>query len=447
MRPIFIFPGALLLLLVGCVPVAQQGGSNRATDYYSEKRLRFRNYVYEEAIQTPLLYPADPERTNIRGDTDPRRMLEDPVLMLGTPEALRLEFDELGDQYQNYFVKLIHCNGDWKKSLLNDIEFLFEYNRFLIDDYEISINTRLPYIHYRFTVPPVKVSGNYLVVVYRESDERDVILTRRFVVYENELSIQPEVRFSTGIAERPTHQQVDFQVFYPQMNLINPQLNMRAVVRQNGRWDNALDLKPLFFDPNERRLDYRYFDLENNFRGGNEYRNADLRSIRFQGQGVGRVQRADDRVDLYLNPDAVRRQTVYTQLIDINGRFVIENFEQERGAGEADYVYTHFSVRTPPVEGDVYVFGQLTGWDTSDEARMQYVPERNAYETTLLLKQGFYNYLYAIRRPDGTLDEQHFEGSYNITENEYEIIMYYRDPTTRADRVVGYTSLKYFGRN
>ena len=429
-----------LCLVAACVPVAQQGSNGRTASGAADKRVRFENHVYDPGIHTVLLYPTD-------GGEDGRFMLQDPVVLLGDDVPLRLEFDELGNQFRNYYVRLIHCNGDWTKSILNDIEFLDQYNQFLIDDYEISINTRLPYLHYRFRLPRVKVSGNYLLLVFRENDEKDVVLTRRFVVYEDQVNVRTEVKFSTGIPERPTHQQVDFEVYYPRFDMVNPQLNVRAVVRQNGRWDNALQLKPLFFDPNERTLDYRYFNLENNFLGLNEYRNMDLRSIRFQGLGVGRVVREDDRVDMYMQPDLPRRQSVYAQLIDINGRLVIENFEQRRGAAEADYVYTHFELRTPPVEGEVYVFGQLSNWETRPETRLTYDADKGAYEGVLLLKQGYYNYSYAWRKPDGTLDESYFEGSYNITENRYDVLIYYRNPATRADRVVGYEATDYFGRN
>ncbi|SDJ76294.1 protein of unknown function [Catalinimonas alkaloidigena] len=437
---------ALPFLISTCVPVAQQAGSGTnangrvtATGAVQDKTLRLADYTYEERIRTPLLYPLT------TGPNDAQQMLSNPVIPLQNPPALMLEFDELGDQYFNYYFKLIHCDANWEKSQLFDMDYMFEYNQFQITNYEISINTRMPYVHYSMTLPPVKVSGNYVVVVYRENNEQDIVLTRRFSVYEELVSIRADVKFSADVTQRATNEQVDFIINYAQLNLVNPQVNMQTFVRQNGRWDNALKLAPLYVDPNDRTLDYQYFSGENNFPGLNEYRTVDLRSYRFLGFGMASIDRTDQRVDVYLVPDKSRRRAVYTQLQDLNGKFVIENYETRESNTAADYVYAHFKLLTPPIEGEVYVFGELSSWRPKEEFRLKYDEATGAYVGTMLLKQGYYNYSYALVQGN-KIDEQYFEGSYNITENIYDILTYYRAPGARADRLIGYTAQDYYGR-
>jgi hypothetical protein len=433
----------LLSLLTKCVPLDQQPGySNSSTDkpYYSAKVLRTENFIYEPQIRTPLFYPAAEIENAVLGI---------PVLSLQENIPLKLEFDEIGNQYHNYYVRLLHCNADWTLSMLNDIEFLDSFNEFLITDYEISLNTRTPYIHYNFLTPKVKVSGNYVLVVYREGNKEDVVITRRFMAYDNRVAVKARVGFSTGIEQRYTHQQVDFSIDYSRYELVNPAQEVKVVIRQNNRWDNAIyNLKPMFVRDNERQLDYNFFNLENNFRGGNEFRIFDTRTIRFLGVGMERVQPAKDRIDVILQPDVTRNKEVYTQLPDINGRFVIENYETKRGATEADYTNVFFSLLSPtPIPGNVYVFGALSDWRRKKEFMLSYNEANNRYEGNTLLKQGYYNYIYMVEPSAGNqVGELHYEGSYSQTENFYDILVYYRPIGGRADQLIGYTSVNYMGR-
>jgi hypothetical protein len=63
----------------------------------------------------------------------------------------------------------------------------------------------------------------------------------------------------------------------------------------------------------------------------------------------------------------------------------------------------------------------------------------SAYELTLLLKQGYYNYEY-VYVPQGSLvaDHTNIEGSFWETENDYQLFVYYSDFSARYTRLVGY---------
>lgn len=64
--------------------------------------------------------------------------------------------------------------------------------------------------------------------------------------------------------------------------------------------------------------------------------------------------------------------------------------------------------------------------------------ETLSYETSLLLKQGYYNYEYAVCKADSFYaNNTVFEGSHYETENDYLVFVYHMTPGSRYDRLVG----------
>lgn len=430
-------------LLVGCVEQrsASSGGADDG-DYARTKVTKLEDWTYEANIRSIMFYPASMNKN---------AMLDLPVVFLGEQQArpLSLSFDELGNDYRNYFVKILACNYDWTPGILQDLEYLYEFNEFPITTYELSSGTRVPYTHYQFTVPPVKISGNYVLKVYRNQDPDDVILTRRFVVFENAVTINLDVKFSLDPSFRFSHQQVDFEIRYPKIDLFNPADMVKVVVRQNGRWDNAItDLKPAFIRDEIKTLDYHLLNNENIFPGGNEWRAIDARSMRFMGQGVDAASFDNNKAEVVLMMEKSRNQNNYNQLIDANGRYIIENFETRNSNVVPDYQFINFRFQQPQLPGEVYVFGAMSDFRTDPRFRMRYDSAQKCYTARILLKQGYYNYAFAYRKPGAAkLDDVKFEGSYNQTENLYDVIAYFRPIGARYDRVIGYNSLDYFDRD
>ena len=69
---------------------------------------------------------------------------------------------------------------------------------------------------------------------------------------------------------------------------------------------------------------------------------------------------------------------------------------------------------------------------------MTYNKLTGAYECTMLLKQGWYNYIYAVTDKNGKLlNEQPFESNHFDTENDYLILVYLSEPMNRYDRLIG----------
>ena len=341
--------------------------------------------------------------------------------------------------------KIIHCNADWRKSGFNNLDFLTEYNEFNINNFAFSFDTKTQYVHYVFPLPPVKSSGNYLLKVYREGNEKDIVLTRRFSVFDTRVAIG---LFPDGNRAATTRrrQQVAFDVNYQNLELINPMQNVRIVIKQNFRWDNAITgLRPTSINEFDKKLSYRFFNDENTFLGGNEYRFFDLRSLRFPGQNIHALNTNQQPIQGFVMTDRPRIYQAYSQYNDFNGNYIINNQDVRGNPNEAsDYINMQFSLESNVVGGEVYVFGALTDWGLKPEARLRYDSITEKYKTNLLLKQGWYDYQYYVK--SDTIKSNYFEGNHFETENEYEVYVYYRPMSMRGDLLVGYVNFNQNSR-
>lgn len=420
----------IFLIFNACVPLEQTGSSNTNVD---GKRLVYDNFAYEQTIKTVRLYP-DSQK--------PQDQTLPAVVPLSQVVPLFLEFDDLGTESENFNAKIIHCDADWKKSSLKDMEYLYDFNEYPINDYQLSFNTRTSFVHYSFTLPKVKFPGNYIIKVYRGRNENDLILSQRFMVYDQRASIASEIKISSEVRSRRTNQQLIFSVNYGGLEILNPSEDVKVVIRQNQRWDNAiLNLKPTFIKENQNILEYEHFTAENEFPGGNEFRFFDLRTLNFPGQNVADINLKTDKIDAILFKDRSRGEDVYGQYNDINGQFVIANLEAGGGKVESDYVNVHFFLDSEEViKGDVFVSGGMTDWKYTSANKMEYDPENKQYYLDLLLKQGFYNFLYIAKGNDNPYA---IEGSFFETENKYEIFVYNRPMGSRADLLIAYSTIDY----
>ena len=389
------------------------------------KRLVYEDATYEAEIRTVQLYP-------FTGNSNAVLL---PAVTQLNGGALMLEFDDLVQEPENYRVKIIHCNADWTPSRLRSLDYLYDYNEFNIDNNQLSVDTKLSYVHYTFKLPNVKIPGNYLLVAYRGTDESDIILSKRFMIFDNRVAINLMSNLTGLTSTRRMNQQLDFSINYNDLPVLNPMENIKVVIRQNQRWDNMIsNLKPSFVRENLQELEYRYFNFENNFAAGNEFRFFDMRSLRYAGQNVQRIDinKRPTLVDLMY--DRPRVYEPYTQYDDINGEFYIANADTGYGNTQSDYATVKFHLKSENVQGEVYVIGEMNNWKKSN--RMTYNSNIGVYETEMILKQGYYDYQYYVE--GDTLRSNHFEGDHFQTENEYEIFVYYQAPNSRSELLVGY---------
>lgn len=400
---------------------------------FGADELKMIDHTYHEDVKTVLLYPLS--------QPAPNAPLPPPIISLTDPYPLFLEFDKFGSEVERFAVKIINCNHDWTVSQLNPVEYLEDYNEFYIRDREFSMNTKVRYTHYRFSLPRVKLSGNYVIKVYEENYEENIILTRRFMVHENGATISSGLATVVGVEQAFRNQQIEFSVNYNEYAVYTPQDQIKVMIRQNFRWDNAITgLQPTFINDFDKRLDYRHFNFENNFKGGNEFRMFDIRNLIARNLNVEftNYTGAVNHAVLYI--DKSREGWAYSKMMDdMNGRFFIQNVLMQNSGTDADYVNITFTLKSANEEvGSVYVTGGFSDWQLTAPYRMDYFPDKQAYEKTILMKQGFYNYQYSFANMTGKRDDVKFEGTHSRTENSYEILVYFRPLGFRSDLLIGY---------
>jgi len=395
----------------------------------------YENAVYRENIKTVMAYRDGFELSN-------------PVMGLNEDMSLIFKFDDMSDDVKDYFYTVIHCDADWNESFISQEEYIDGFVENPVLDYGLSYNTTFNYVNYKIELPndnlKFRISGNYVLVVYENQDKEKIVFTRRFQIYENAVRIDGTVRRATLDAFKGGNQEVDFKIYHPNLPILNPREEVKVVVMQNNRWDNAIrNLKPLYI--RDRELDYDY-DSENVFKAGNEFRYFDNRTNRMNGENVIATDFFRPYFHKTLKPDEVRSNKHFFSYEEMNGMFAIESQDQEVNDydTECDYTFVHFALplEAPLLGGSVNVFGALSNWNANKGNEMTYNFDKGEYELTLLLKQGYYNYIYVYVPQGSTVaDHTNIEGSFWETENDYQIFVYYRDMASRYDRLVGYQQL------
>ncbi len=366
-----------------------------------------------------------------------------PIIKLNSPEKLALHFDLLEDQAETYYYTIIHCDKDWNKSDIFSNDYIDGFPENPIEEYQNSFNTTVHFVHYKLIFPndriKIKLSGNYALVIYPADKPDEPAIVKRFIVTEDASKISITAHRPLMTKENNTHQQIDFTVNYSGMSLNDPYRNVYSAILQNGRWDNAkVNLKPDFYGTNE--LKYNSLSDKNIFRGGNEFRYFDIKSIRYQTEYVQRINYVIPNYNVYLFPSENREFKPYFYWQDFNGKYYIAIQEGVRYDIDADYVYVYFTLpsREKKQGGNMYVSGALNNFTFNKNNLMTHNSVRSEYECTMLLKQGWYNYEFVfLQNGSDDTTASLFEGSHYETENDYTVIVYYRNPRDRYDRVIG----------
>ena len=406
-----------------------------STDNFTESYLLNKDHVYQPMIKTVLLHRSGWE-------------MSDPVIQLNSREQLLLSFDDLQADVKNYNYTVVHCNADWTKTDIWPNEYIEGFTNDVIDNYRFSFNTKQRFTHYALLFPndkfKIMLSGNYLLKVYRDQDEQNLILTCRFMVVDPNVTVNARISKTLIIEEQDYRQDVSFSIFTNQYPIAEPYRDLQVVIRQNGRWDNALtNLKPYLVKGDE--LDYNYTDGSNSFEGGNEFRNFSIKSLRSLSERLREIIVSDTGYQVILWPDARKTFKVYLSDKDIDGRYLIKTEDEPDSQLEGDYAYVHFYLpyAAPLLEGSLYIIGQLSAWQFSENSRVTYNFKAKRYEALLYLKQGYYNYQYLYLPNRSTTAEcALIDGNHSETENNYTIHVYHRAKGTLYDQLIAVTTVR-----
>jgi len=358
-----------------------------------------------------------------------------PIVNLN--EKLYLEFDVLNNLEEDFYYTIEHFNYDWTPSQLMKTEYLSGMDNLRIVNYINSFNTYQIYSHYELEIPNsqtrLKVSGNYIIKIYDDYD--DLVFSRKFMLMESKANIGVQVRRSRNVSLINETQSVDFIISPKGDNFINPIETIKTIVVQNNNLKTALySLKPQYILGKE--LVYRSID-ESLFWGGNEYLFFENKDVRSANLGVQYID-LQELYHGYLYTDIERHRQKYTYNPDINGGYKVNVLDRNEPKIEADYTYIHFTLMCEELKNSsVYVYGGFNNFSTNYENKMTYNSKRNVYETTLLMKQGFYNYKYVVLDSNKNLNEGAISGNFDETENNFKVMAYYRDLGARYDRLIG----------
>ena len=359
-------------------------------------------------------------------------------------ESLYLSFDDVSGDENFYYYKIIHCDFDWNRSKLLKSEYLDGSDDNLIEDIQSSYGTLQRYTNYKLSLPnndvSFKISGNFILEILDTDD--NIVLERKFLILNEKISVDLNVYPSQNKDKFYTHQNVQFIINTNRYKIRNPNKDIKVSILQNDQWDNLkIILKPQFIEKD--RLIYRY-EEESEFEGGNEYLFFDTKDLRSTNQNISFV-RKENVFQHFLFTDNPRSNLNYSNYSDINGNFNPNTTLGENSDHESDYSIVYFSLARQFVidNSKIYIYGKFNNYELTDENEMIYNPSLETFEGILLLKQGFYNYKYIIKKNDMILKNQ-ISGSFFQTENSYTVLVYKKGFEDFYDMLIGIGRTKSF---
>lgn len=361
-----------------------------------------------------------------------------PIVRLGAP--FRLSFDVLNGDEADFYYEINHYNFDWTPSDLSKGEYMEGFDDVRIYSYENSLNTLQIFSNYQLPIPNREIrrltkSGNYIISI--KDDNGDLVFTKKFIITEDLVNVPVEIKRSRDLRNIEFNQVVQFSVNSPDLFLNNPKQTVKTLVIKNNDIKRAIsNLKPQYTIGNE--LIYRYNE-ESSFGGGNEFLNFDNKDVRAATNRIRRIE-LTDIYNNYLYTNGSRKDRPYTYDPDINGGFIIRNLSAKNQSIEAEYVRMHFALKYFEDIGDkeIHIYGGFNNYTIDSTTYMEYDEFSDTYKNSRLFKQGFYNYSYVLVDRDGSIDQGAIDGDFWQTENNYNVVVYYRDLGARYDRVIGF---------
>jgi len=371
-----------------------------------------------------------------------------PVVRLGgnsPKDVINISFDDLTHTYHRYTYRIEHCGADWSTSdALFPSDYIAGFSEGnTIDRSEESVNTNVLYTHYELKIPNekcrLKMSGNYRLTVYDENDGDTPMFSACFMVVEPLAAVCLSVSTNTDIDINKAHQQVSMQVDYNGISVTNPGAQIKTVVMQNFRWDDARkNTTPQYIMAKGLRWQHNR-DLI--FEAGNEYRKYEILDVSHPTMGIDFIRWDGQHYHVFPFADEPRPNYVYDE--DADGAFYIRNSDNIENDRTSEYVLVHYTLKCPRrTDGDVYINGVWTGNRFIPKYKMEYDDAEKCYKAVIMQKQGYYSYQYLLVDSNGRARNLPSEGNFYQTENKYQALVYYRGTGERADRLVGYQQVQ-----
>ena len=362
-----------------------------------------------------------------------------PICQLS--QVLRLDFDVLDDKYENLSYSIRHCNADFEPDDLSFNEFAEGFDERQIEDYQNSFNTHQSFTHYTLKIPNddlrLLISGNYIVEVFEDSDRDNVVLRKKFMVYED--SDNSKI---SALVSKPflldyvfNYQQLKVSFLNDKLQISNPAKYLKVFAMQNTDFSSRKRLEISGFSHNT--ILYEKNSDENIFQGGSEFSFFDAKDVHFKALGIDDITFKSGIYNYKLTPFKPI-EISYTYFEDLNGRYYIKNDKGFSLDLESDYVKVLFSLKYDPfADGEIYLYGELTDYLFNSDSKLEFNSQTYLWEKELLLKQGLYNFQF-VEKNKTTNQTKYLSGSWFNTENDYLITVYTTLLKDRGDRLIMY---------
>lgn len=389
------------------------------------------NKVFKEYLKTAYLSQGLPNEY----------ITENPCFSIDNQENWTLQFDDLSLQSTTYTLRIIHCQADWNPSNLSEIEYLEQFNDIPLRNTASSMGTKIPYQHFQIPLPKTRISGNFIAMIYANRNKKDTLITRRYSIYQPEMTVAGKMNFAKTNSLRNTHQALEINLLYPDNYLLSTEDALRIEVRKNNLSENQIKSFPRpVINSMERRISFPFFNQENTMLGGNEYRMIDARSSQQKLSYVASLQTENRYTEIITAIEQAQGNYSYVQRPDFNGAFVISNYENPNQPLMCDYVWCQFNLTSKPYPNEkIYVVGAFNSYQKIPSNELTYDSKKGQYIGRILIKQGIYNYIFASESPANTS----LEGNHAQTENQYEVLVYFKKPGQRHDSLVGYQKIQF----
>ncbi len=389
----------------------------------------FDDIIYDKNINTVRIHKFNDQLSN-------------PIIFLNSKDSLKLSLDDFNDKYRKLYYRIIHCDSEWKKTDLNETEYLNGFSVNEIYDYENSFNTKIKYRNYFLKIPNKEIeitkSGNYVIQI---KDDDKILLEKKFYVAENEVNLRSTVNKVKLIEYRNTKQNINIEIDLMNLNVSDPFSEIKLVIKKNNsNIEKIENLKPLFVK--DRTLIYDY-ENESNFWGGNQFRYFNTSSTKYLSDRIENII-VDSTITFVIEEDWPRLLENYIIYPDINGNFYIDCETCWNSDTESEYVDVKFKLNYDEKisYGSVYLIGNFTNWNLNDNFKLDYDQISRSYIKTIKIKQGYYNYQYILLDNYSNLSSSNiFEGSHYQTTNDYYIYVYFEQAQSRYTRLVGYKKI------
>lgn len=361
-----------------------------------------------------------------------------PVMKLNSRDHLDVSFDELSHNYHRYICHIERCEADWTSATeIFESDWLTGFNDLIIDDYELSINTTVPYTHYRFSLPNdqcrLLLSGNYRLHI-QEDGTNDDVLTVELMVTDQSMQLALSATTNTDIDTNERYQQVTMTVGYGSNRVTSPEEQIQTVIMQNGREDNWCRNVPAAF-VNQNGLEWSH-TRELIFDASNEYRKYEVLDPTHPTMGIDYIHWDGEYYQVFPFISEPRPHYLYDE--DADGNFVIRNSDNREIDTTSDYVWVNYRLKTDFITtGHIVIDGRWTTESTTDY-RMKYDEASGLYTAAILQKQGYYSYQYLWEDADGTRYSLPSEGNFYQTENRYQALVYYKETGARTWRLTAF---------